>query len=178
MNNPIHSLPLPRVGACSCTDVLRMGKSMWGYWRLLMDEMWKMSVWGGWVSGTNLEELVKREVVESFAIQLGEGKACEEPTDRNSIWCLGVASSSILFLYSLLLTVPSLLGSNSRNERATLLSYLVNTFSELHAVLLIKENIKMHVMTISETLFVHTYRILYCESNCLPLVQFHLHSKH
>lgn len=111
---------------------------------------------------------MKREVVESFAIQLGEGKACEEPTDSNSVSCLGVASSSILFLYSLLLTVPSLLGSNSRNERATLLSYLVNTFSELHAVLLIKENIKMHVMTISEILFVHTYRKQLLTSSTIP----------
>lgn len=135
-------------------------------------------VWGGWVPGINLEEKVKREVVESFAVQLGEGDACEEPTERNSMGCSGAAPSSILFLHSLLLTVPSLLGSNSRKERASLLSYPVNVFWECHAILLIKENINMPVMTTSEILFVHTYHILYCESNCLRLVQFQLQWKH
>lgn len=84
--------------------------------------------YGRCLRGLSTWEEVKREVAELYAVQLGEGNACEEPNDRNSLWCLGAAPCSVLFLHSLLLTVPSLLGSNSRNERAALLSYLVSTF--------------------------------------------------
>lgn len=51
-----------------------------------------------------------------------------QTTGVYTLWCLGAAPRFVLFLHSLLLTVPSLLGSNSRNERAALLSYLVSTF--------------------------------------------------
>lgn len=70
---------------------------------------------------------MEREVVGSFAVQLGKGNACEEPVDRNSLWCLGVVLSSVL-LHSLLLTIPSVLGCNSRNKKVALLSHSANTF--------------------------------------------------
>lgn len=130
--------------------------------RLLMMKWGR--VWGSWIPGINLEAQVKREVVEFFSVQQGEGDTLR--SHQIGIPVVFSCTKLSSFAYSLL--HPSLLGSNSRNKRAALQLYPVNTLQELPAVFLINQNIKMHVMTISEILIAHTI-FFHCESNFLNL---------